>query len=191
MIVGLGNPGLKYESTRHNVGFLAIDSLVSRFGWSISQNKWKGDFCRDRLSGVSLILLKPQTYMNRSGECVRRFQDFYKISTENILVIHDDLDLYPGRIKVVSRGGAGGHNGIRSTIQHLGTQEFARVKIGIGRPCETNGGSSLPVEKFVLAGFSKEEKVCIKERMEIVVEAIESFMEFGVSRTMNEINGKT
>jgi PTH1 family peptidyl-tRNA hydrolase len=191
MIVGLGNPGTKYEDTRHNVGFWAIESYASKQGLSISLNKWKGDYCRDRVAGIPLILLKPQTFMNRSGECAGRFQDFFKITPDRILVIHDDLDLEPGRIKVVSRGGAGGHNGIRSIISHLGGQDFARIKIGIGRPHTANGGAYVPVENFVLAPFAPDERQCLLDRMPLVLEAIDLFIENGVAVTMNTINGKS
>ncbi len=129
--------------------------------------------------------------MNRSGECVVRFQDYFKIPLENILVLHDDLDLAPGKIKVVAQGGPGGHNGIKSLIQHLGTQKFARVKVGIGRPHADNGGAAVPVERFVLARFSQDEELLIRERMDFISEAIQLFIEKGVQTTMGKINGKT
>ena len=190
LIVGLGNPGSKYELTRHNAGFLALDYFADQNDFYLSNEKWKGVYCRDRLADARVLLVKPQTYMNKSGECVIRFVDFYKIQPENILIVHDDLDLPSGRVKVVARGGAGGHNGIRSIINHLGTPDFARLKIGIGRPESNEQGHGEPVEKYVLTGFSDQQFALFKEQLSLVKEAIGIFIEQGVDICMNRVNGR-
>ncbi|NOQ46097.1 MAG: aminoacyl-tRNA hydrolase, partial [Desulfobulbaceae bacterium] len=156
---------------------------------SFSRIKWKGEYCRGRLNGNQLLPVKPQTYMNRSGECIRSFADYFNVSLDNILILHDDLDLPAGRIKVVARGGAGGHNGIRSIIQHLGSTDFARLKIGIGRPEMGEEGKGLPMERYVLAGFTEKELHDFHARLEFVIEAIELFIHEGVDFCMNRING--
>lgn len=190
LIVGLGNPGPKYELTRHNAGFLALDYFADRHGFSLNHEKWQGQFCRERLDEARILLVKPQTFMNRSGECVVRFADFYKVEPAKILVVHDDLDLPPGRIKVVARGGAGGHNGIRSIINHLGTSDFARLKLGIGRPARNDQGQGMPVDRYVLAGFTDPEFALFNERLSLVEEALELFVEQNIDICMNRINGR-
>ncbi|HEB50535.1 MAG TPA: aminoacyl-tRNA hydrolase [Desulfobulbus sp.] len=188
LIVGLGNPGSRYALTRHNAGFLAIDHFADTVGCGLTSTKWQGEYCRLRLAGSSVILLKPQTYMNRSGECVARFVDYFRISRERILVLHDDLDLPAGRIKVVARGGAGGHNGIRSIIRYLGGSDFARIKIGIGRPPAGDGATAMPVERWVLARFSEQELAVFEENLEKTDRAIRLYIEQGIDACMNEIN---
>ncbi len=190
LIVGLGNPGRKYELTRHNVGFLAVDYFADQHKYSLRSTKWQAEFCRERLAGQSVLLVKPQTYMNKSGQSVARFADFYKILPENICVIHDDLDLPAGRIKVVAKGGAGGHNGIRSVISQLGTAEFTRLKIGIGRPPRNDKGDGIPVDKYVLSTLTREDIAVLNERLPLVGEALELFIQEGVSSCMNSINGR-
>ncbi len=191
LIVGLGNPGPNYELTRHNAGFLAIDYFAGEAGQPITSEKWQGLFARTFLSGNSVFLLKPQAYMNRSGECVARFATYFKIAPEHILVVHDDLDLAPGRIKMVARRGAGGHNGIRSVIRHLGTCNFARVKIGIGRPPVSGQGLAMPLERFVLAEFSPAERDLLQQKLDLIVEGIRLFISQGIEVAMNSINGRS
>jgi PTH1 family peptidyl-tRNA hydrolase len=191
LIVGLGNPGPNYELTRHNAGFLAVDYFAGELGQPITSEKWQGLFSRTSLSGKTVFLLKPQAYMNRSGECVARFASYFKIEPEHILVVHDDLDLEPGRIKIVARGGAGGHNGIRSLIRHLGAGDFARIKIGIGRPPVSGQGSAMPVERFVLAEFSPAELDLFRQKLDLVAEGIRLFISQGVEVAMNIINGRS
>ncbi len=190
LIVGLGNPGAKYELTRHNAGFLALDYFADAHNFILGGEKRQGVYCRERLGGNRILLVKPQTYMNKSGVCVAGFADFYRIEPANILVIHDDLDLPAGRIKVATRGGAGGHNGIRSIISHLGTPDFARIKIGIGRPERNEQGQGIPVDRYVLARFSDPEFTLFTERLSLVEEAIELFILQGADRCMNRINGR-
>ena len=160
LLAGLGNPGPDYHLTRHNAGFLLLDHLAAVNGWRIDTLKMQGLFGQGRLRGCQLFLVKPQTYMNRSGECVRPFLEYFKIPQTNLLVLHDDIDLAAGRIKVVRRGGAGGHNGIRSIIQHLGTQDFARLKIGIGRPVADAAGHAQAVDRFVLSRLGEGSNSC-------------------------------
>jgi PTH1 family peptidyl-tRNA hydrolase len=190
LIVGLGNPGSKYELTRHNAGFLALDYFADQHGFAMTCEKWQGVYCRERLAGIRILLVKPQTFMNKSGESLVRFADFYKIEPADILVVHDDLDLPAGRIKVVARGGAGGHKGIRSIINHLGTSDFARLKLGIGRPEHNEQGQGIPVERYVLARFSDQKLTAFNEQLSLVNEAVELFVEQGIDVCMNRINGR-
>jgi peptidyl-tRNA hydrolase, PTH1 family len=191
LIVGLGNPGPQYELTRHNAGFLAIDYFADQQGWSLCSEKWQGLYGSGLLAGQRVILLKPQTFMNRSGECLSRFAAFHRICPERILILHDDLDLPQGKIKVAAKGGAGGHNGIRSLIQHLGGQNFVRLKIGIGRPPRNEQGQGMPVERYVLSAFSDEELALFNSRLPLIQEAVELFISQGVAQCMNLINGRS
>lgn len=190
LLVGLGNPGREYESTRHNIGFFCIDYLASLHGLRVETLKMQGLYGQYRAHGSQFLLVKPQTYMNRSGECVRSFLEYYKISKEHLLVLHDDIDLSLGRIKMVSRGGAGGHNGIRSIIQHLGNQNFSRMKIGIGRPPVNEQGVEQPVDQFVLSRMSSSELLMFDRRMTLVEEAVRLFVSEGIETCMNRVNGR-
>lgn len=190
LIAGLGNPGSKYDGTRHNAGFLAVDHFAADVGALIGAEKMQGLHGIVRMAGKQIILLKPQTFMNRSGECIIRYVRYFDIQTENILVIHDDLDLEPGRVKIVAGGGAGGHKGILSTISHLGTREFSRVKIGIGRPFSVASGSETPVEKYVLTRFTDEQWQVFQKNLDSVAEGIRLFIGQGVKVAMNRINTK-
>ena len=190
LIVGLGNPGTRYELTRHNAGFLAVDDFAAQQHCALKSEKWNGLFCSEQIKGQRVILLKPQTFMNKSGESVIRFVHFHNIPLENILVIHDDLDLAQGKIKVAAKGGAGGHNGIRSLIQHLGSPAFSRLKIGLGRPERDEKGRGVPVDRYVLGNFTDEELAHFNERLALIHEAINLFLEEGVDKCMNMINGR-
>ncbi len=188
LIAGLGNPGSKYEKTRHNVGFLVVDALAREHGVAFQIEKWDSLHCRISIAGKRVYLLKPQTFMNLSGTSVARFADFFKIPNDHILVLHDDLDMHPGRLKLVATGGPGGHNGIRSLIQCLGTKDFFRLKIGIGRPGQNNIHADIPVERFVLAPFLESEKQLLEDRVEVLLEGIQAFIEFGEQKAMNLLN---
>lgn len=190
MFAGLGNPGREYHLTRHNIGFLFVDYLAGQRGWQVDTLKMQGHFCQGRYWGAQLFFLKPQTFMNRSGECVRSFLDYYKIPLEHLLVLHDDIDLQAGRIKLVSKGGAGGHNGIRSIIQHVGAQDFSRVKIGIGRPVLDSDGNGQPVERFVLSRMDPQELSLFEQRHALMEEAVSLFVQEGIQVAMNNINGR-
>ncbi len=190
MIVGLGNPGAKYDNTRHNVGFVALDSFADNNGLEIRTEKMQGLYCSARLSGKKVLLLKPMTFMNRSGDCVFSFARYFDVSIDNILVVHDDLDLDNGRIKMVSGGGAGGHNGIRSLVNQLGTKDFARLKIGIGHPRNQEETASIPVERFVLSGFTPLQLDTFQGNLERIVHGINLFVEQGIKKAMNSVNSK-
>lgn len=146
-----------------------------------------GLYGQGRFLHAQVVFLQPQTYMNRSGICVRQFLDFFNIPIDNMLVIHDDLDMNSGRLKIVAGGGTGGHNGIKSIIQHVGTRQFCRAKYGIGRPQDERQS----VEKYVLSRFSREDMDLVKERGALVLQAAEIFVGQGIDRCMNTINGIT
>lgn len=190
MFVGLGNPGRDYHLTRHNIGFFFVDYIAGFNGLRADTLKMQGMFCQGRAYGSHIFCVKPQTYMNRSGDCVRGFVDYFKIPLEHILVLHDDIDLSVGRIKIVSNGGAGGHNGVRSIAQHLGTQHFARMKIGIGRPIADGDNPGQPVDQFVLAKMNAAELQLFQQRENLVEEAVALFVRDGIDICMNRINGR-
>jgi PTH1 family peptidyl-tRNA hydrolase len=185
LIVGLGNPGLQYIDTRHNIGFMLLDYLAKGSKVSFLESKWKALIAKTIIWDESVVFLKPQTYMNASGTAVAAVAQYYKMSNANILVIHDDLDLALGRIKIVSGGGAGGHKGVLSCIDHLGTRNFPRIKIGIGRPA-----APIPPEKYVLSRFGSDEHEVITQKMEVAVEGIRIFVQQGISAVMNVLNQK-
>jgi PTH1 family peptidyl-tRNA hydrolase len=153
LFAGLGNPGREYERTRHNVGWLVVDELARRHGGSW-KSKFSGSLAELRLGDARVALLKPETYMNESGRSVGAAARFYKVEPEQLLVAHDDVDLEPGRLQVRQGGGLAGHNGLRSLAQHLGSQEFQRLRIGVGRP---GRGDRRPVADWVLSPFAPEE----------------------------------
>lgn len=188
LIVGLGNPGKKYAGSRHNSGFIAIEHFATSSNCQNTQIKFDGEYCRQRLFDLQVCLVRPMTYMNKSGTCVAAFVRFFKIPLENILIVHDDLDLPLGRVKVVAGGGAGGHNGVRSIIKDLGTKEFARLKIGISRPPRDENGHGIPVDRYVLADFSREEKEVLAILLPKIDEAITLFLQNGIDYCMNRIN---
>ncbi len=188
LIVGLGNPGEKYSDTRHNVGFLVVDALAEHWGMRLWSEKWQSLFCREKRWGINLILLKPQTFMNRSGQSVAPLVTFYKIPPSNIIVVHDDLDMPPGRLKLVKGGGAGGHNGIRSLVQSLGTSDFYRLKIGIGRPGQGEVHPDVPVTSYVLGAMDAVQKDLLVERQAAIDEGLDFFVEKGPARAMSFLN---
>ena len=153
LVAGLGNPGREYERTRHNVGWLVVDELARRHGGSW-RSKFSGSLAEVRVDGSKLALLKPETYMNESGRSVAAATRFFKVPAESLLVVHDDVDLEPGRLQARRGGGLAGHNGLRSLGQHLGTQDFLRLRIGVGRP---GRGDPRPVKDWVLSPFAPEE----------------------------------
>jgi PTH1 family peptidyl-tRNA hydrolase len=190
LLVGLGNPGREYHLSRHNIGFFFLDHLAETHNVRIETLKMQGLYCQGRVRGYQVFYLKPQTYMNRSGECVRSFVDYFKIPLNRLLVLHDDIDLNAGRVKIVGKGGAGGHNGVRSLAQHLGTSDFARLKIGVGRPVLNESGYGQPVDQFVLARMSEAELALFAQRKPLVEEAVNLFLREGIDRCMNRINGR-
>ncbi len=182
-IIGLGNPGKKYEKTRHNIGFMVIDEIASRNNWAISKEKFHALYTVEHINGEKVLLIKPQTYMNLSGEAVRAFIDFYDIKLEDIAVIYDDLDLPPGKIRLRQKGGHGGHNGIRNIIDQVQDKNFNRVRIGIGRP-----EGRIPVVDYVLGQFSEEQLPSIKESIQLASEACEMWLSKPFLEVMNKYN---
>ncbi|WP_419176532.1 aminoacyl-tRNA hydrolase [Desulfosediminicola sp.] len=188
LIVGLGNPGQKYADTRHNVGFVIIDELARRWGSELSLEKWNARSCRISRWGSRINLVKPMTFMNLSGKAVAEFVRFYKVPVENIVVIHDDLDMNPGRLKLVRGGGAGGHNGIRSMTESLGSNNFYRLKVGIGRPGKGDVHPDFPVDKYVLSSMSGEEVDLVNERVTSIEDGLQFLITEGPARAMSLIN---
>ncbi|MBP1153481.1 MULTISPECIES: aminoacyl-tRNA hydrolase [unclassified Paenibacillus] len=182
--VGLGNPGRQYEMTRHNIGFMALDRFADKHGIRISQSKCKGLLGEGNVSGEKVVLLKPQTYMNLSGESMRAFMDFYKASPEDLIVVYDDLDTPFGNIRLRYQGSAGGHNGIKSIIQHLGSQTFNRIRMGISRPAPGRD-----IADYVLSPFSKEEFQSMPQVLDKTCEAMEYVLEHAFEKTMAKFNG--
>ena len=185
LIVGLGNPGRQYTGTRHNVGFMMLDHLAETFHLTFTDSKWKALVSKGVVWNESVVLLKPETFMNLSGRAVSQAVRFYKLNPANVIIIHDDLDMEFGRIKIVTGGGDGGHKGIRSTIEHLGTKDFLRVKIGIGRPA-----SPVLPEKYVLGKFDSDERETIEEKKSIVLEGLKILLQQGIGAAMTVINQK-
>ncbi|MGE5702350.1 MAG: aminoacyl-tRNA hydrolase [Clostridia bacterium] len=183
VIIGLGNPGKKYEETRHNVGFMAIDKISESWGIPVQQEKFRALVGEGRVGMEKVLLVKPLTYMNLSGESAAEILKFYKLVPDDIFVIYDDLDLPVGQLRLRKQGSAGGHNGIKSLIAHLGTQEFKRAKIGISRPLP---GRS--VSDYVLSEFSKSERPLIDEAIETTVKASTMWISETFDKVMNHIN---
>lgn len=182
-IIGLGNPGRKYEKTRHNVGFMVLDKLAEEHNWNINQSKFNGLYTMETVDQTKIILLKPQTYMNLSGESVRPLMDFYKLDIDDILVVYDDLDLPTGKVRLRQKGGHGGHNGIRSMIDHLGTKQFNRLRIGIDRPA-----NQVSVVDHVLGEFYKTQQPSVEEGIEHAVAACNAWMNKPFPEVMNDFN---
>ncbi|MEC1474921.1 aminoacyl-tRNA hydrolase [Bacillus haynesii] len=185
VFAGLGNPGKTYENTRHNVGFMTIDELSKEWNIPLDKTKFNGQYGIGFVSGKKVLLVKPLTYMNLSGECLRPLLDYYEIPVDNLKVIYDDLDLPTGRIRLRTKGSAGGHNGIKSMIQHLGTTEFNRIRIGIGRPV-----SGMKIVDYVLGAFTDEEEPAIQEAVRQSAKACEASLEKPFLEVMNEFNAK-
>ncbi|WP_019415345.1 aminoacyl-tRNA hydrolase [Paenisporosarcina sp. TG20] len=183
MIIGLGNPGKTYEHTRHNIGFEVIDELANRFNTTLSQMKFKGMYTIIHQPQGKILLVKPLTYMNLSGECIVPLMNYYDIKEEDIVVIYDDLDLVVGKIRLRQKGSAGGHNGIKSIIQHLGTQNFNRIRIGIDRP-----QTGMKIPDYVLSEFTKDEKPLINEVLNKSADACEQWLSLSFLDVMNRFN---
>ena len=183
LIIGLGNPEEEYSKTRHNMGFNAINKIAEQYGLKINKNKFQGLYESAIIEGQKVILIKPQTYMNLSGECVKQFVDFYKIQKEEILVIYDDMDIEPGKIKIRKKGGPGGHNGMKSIIKMLGTEELSRIRVGIVRP-EHNGDEI----NYVIGAIPEEEIPKLNEGVENAKEAVIEVLKNGIDSAMNKLN---
>lgn len=185
LIVGLGNPGRKYRGTRHNIGFMAIDQLASSWGVVSDRSEQKAIVAKVNVAGRSVIVAKPQTFMNSSGDSVGPLAKYYNIPPENVLVIYDEIDLPFGTLRIRPKGGAGGHNGMRSIINHIGN-DFPRIRLGIGRP---NG--KMPVHAFVLQPFKGDETITVDIMLRETVDAVETFLTDGIDLTMNRHNKKS
>ena len=185
IIAGLGNPTKTYEGTRHNIGFDMIDAIADKYNIGVTTKKHKALTGKGRIDGVPVILAKPQTYMNLSGESIRDIADFYKIPAENIIIIYDDISLEVGQLRIRKKGSAGGHNGIKNIIAHLGTQEFPRIKVGIGSKPE-----GWDLADYVLSKYSKAERECLRDAQQDVVGAAALMVHDDVDGAMNQYNGK-
>ena len=184
LIVGLGNPGQKYEHTRHNMGFLTVELLAEQKGVKLNKVKFKSAYNIMNFAGAKCLVMKPQTYMNLSGEAVREAVQFYKVPVDHVLVIYDDISLPVGKLRVRPTGSAGGHNGIKNIIAHLGTQDFPRVKIGTGAPA---GGGADMID-WVIGEPSKAEKKVLLESFERAIDAAACIIEHGCQKAMNDYN---
>lgn len=182
LIVGLGNPGKEYEETRHNCGFMVIDRLADKLNVSVDQQKFKGQYVKFKYHGEDVILLKPQTYMNLSGEAVSAIMNYFKIDREDLLVIYDDLDMPVGKLRLRVSGSAGGHNGIKNIIAHLNSQEFKRIRVGIDRH------KYMKVVDYVLSKFTKAESEAIESGIENAANAVIDYLDNGFNHTMNNYN---
>ena len=182
LIVGLGNPGLQYENTRHNIGFKVIDNIAKEYNIEINRQKFKGVYGEGFINGEKVILLKPSTYMNLSGESIREVVDFYKLTCEDIVVSYDDISLDVGRLRIREKGSAGGHNGIKSIIAHLGTDVFPRIKVGVGQP-------NVDLVNYVLGKFTDKEMEVLSESIDASTKAVSEIIKDDVKSAMNKFNG--
>ena len=184
IIAGLGNPTREYEKTRHNVGFEVIDVLADMLGTTVEEKKFKGLYGRGIIGGEKVLLLKPQTFMNLSGESVKAAADFYKVDHEHIIIIYDDISLDVGQLRIRKKGSAGGHNGIKNIIAHLGTQEFPRIKVGVG-----DKPKKMDLADYVLSRFSKEDRAAREDAVKEAAKAGGVMITEGMDRAMGQVNG--
>ncbi|CAM3229859.1 aminoacyl-tRNA hydrolase [Sporolactobacillus spathodeae] len=184
MIAGLGNPGREYAGTRHNIGFDVIDRLANKYGIEINKSKFNGLFGKGTVNGEPVILVKPLTYMNLSGEAVAPLLRFFQIESSDLLIIQDDMDLPVGRIRIRAKGSSGGHNGLKSLIRHLHSEEFARIKVGIGHPPRDQQA----VISHVLHGFTREEQPAIDDALDRAASAAVDWLVEPFVKVMNTYN---
>ena len=185
LIVGLGNPGREYEKTRHNCGFRAVDLIADKLGCKIDRLKYQGLYCQTTYNGTKLFLLKPQTYMNLSGRSILQLSAYFSIPPQRIIVLFDDISLPPGRLRIRADGSAGGHNGLKSIIQELGSQEFPRVKIGVGAKPHPD----YDLADWVLSTFTAQEEKALAVSLDNAAQAALSIIDRGVPETANRFNG--
>ena len=185
MIAGLGNPGKEYAGSRHNVGFMTLDELADRYNIDVREKAHKALIGKGMIEGNKVILVKPQTYMNLSGESIRSVMDYYKTEPSEFIVIYDDISLDVGRLRIRKKGSAGGHNGIKNIIAHLGTQEFPRIKVGIG-----NKPEGWDLADYVLSKYSKAEQEALKEASDDVIGAVRLMIMDDIDAAMNRYNAK-
>jgi len=182
-IVGLGNPGLQYENTRHNVGFLTIDYLAEKHNINVKKLKHKALYGQGEISDQKVMLIKPQTYMNNSGESVRDFKNFYKFDDDKLIVILDDIDIDFGKIRIKKKGSAGTHNGMKSIIYQTQTDKFPRIKISVGQKPEY-----MDLANFVLSGFNGKDVDIVRKEIIMAADAIEMMLETNIDKAMNKYN---
>ncbi|QDG50089.1 aminoacyl-tRNA hydrolase [Persicimonas caeni] len=182
LIAGLGNPGSKYARTRHNIGFMALDRLAERHRIALGSEKFDSRFDTGRVGGEMVVLLEPQTYMNRSGKAVQAAASFYDLSPDQIIVVHDEIDLPLGSIRIKRGGGHGGHNGLRDIVNRLSSKDFIRVRLGVGRPEHGD------VTNHVLGAFDRDEQDDVAEVIETACDAVETIISDGVNTAQNRYN---
>lgn len=183
IIVGLGNPEPEYSNTRHNMGFDTINKIAKKYNIEFSKTNFKGIYGTGIIEGEKVILLKPQTYMNLSGESIKEIIDFYKLNTDNLIIIYDDIDIGPGIIKLRKTGGPGTHNGMKSVIKEIGTEKFPRVRIGIGKP-EHKGD----LINYVIGKIPEEDKKILEKSIDVAKEAVIEIVKSGIDKAMNCFN---
>lgn len=182
LIVGLGNIGKEYEHTRHNVGFDVIDVLSKEYNIPVNREKFRGEYGEGHINNNKVILLKPSTYMNLSGESIIQFVNFYKIPNDNIIIIYDDISLEVGKLRIREKGSAGGHNGIKSIISHLSSDEFPRIKVGVGSPKND-------LINHVLGRFNSDEAKIMEKVFDVSAEAVSYILKNNLREAMNKFNG--
>lgn len=185
LVIGLGNPGPRYEGTRHNVGFRVVDLLAARHGLALSRQRFQSRFAQGPICGVQAVLAQPLTYMNRSGEAVRQIMAYFGAGLPDLLLVHDDLYVELGRLKIVSGGGSGGHKGVGSLIDCLKDEAFARIKVGLGRP-----DPQMTKEGFVLSRFRADEEAIAERMVEQAADAAETVLDQGLARAQTRFNRK-
>ena len=187
LIVGLGNPGPRYAVTRHNAGFWVVDNLALKAGVQFRhESKFQGEICRIEQANLKCWLLKPTTFMNRSGQAVIALANYYKIPAQQILVIHDDLDFPPGTVRLKQKGSDGRHNGLKSIIAHLGSKDFLRVRLGIGHP-----GQAAEVTNYVLGAPTRDEQIAIESALDATLEVIPLIIEDELNKAMQQLHTHT
>lgn len=184
-IVGLGNPGIQYENTRHNAGFITIDYLARKYSIDVRKIKFRSLIGQGVISGQKVMLVKPQTYMNNSGEAIREIYNYFDFEHDKLIVIYDDIDIDFGSIRIRKKGSAGTHNGMKSIIYNLEFDDFPRIKVAVGKK-----PSYMDLANFVLSGFSKQEVKIIEEEVKFASDAIEMILEEGIEKTMSMFNSK-
>ena len=185
VICGLGNPGRKYENTRHNIGFVAIDRIADKTGIEVNRSKFRATVGEGMIAGEKVLLAKPETFMNDSGMAVKEIMDFYKLAPEDLIVIYDDFDIKEGTVRIRPFGSAGTHNGMRSIIRLLGSDRFPRIRIGTGK----DDMEQRELIGFVLGGFSKDEVKMMEAAVDTAADAAICYVESGIDRAMNRYNG--
>ncbi len=188
LIVGLGNPGEKYAGTRHNIGFMCLDAYAELHNIAFARSRIKAKTAVTWINNLDVVFAKPQSFMNLSGEPVGKLLRQHKVKPENLMVIHDDLDLPVGRIRIRQGGSSGGHKGINSIVEHISTQEFIRIKVGIGRPNDSGKTNEDEIVNYVLGDFTSGEKALIKDLIPLVGKVLDSLLADGLAATMNRFN---